>query len=149
MEYQINPKAFINAHNFPHLDALVAEVKRIDSDERAYEAMRNEPIFLHNFNPKDFYATKLLSFFENIFAQGAHNAFRRGDENYRTKYAKRAQKKHSDKLENEMREKLQYYESLGTDALNLAKFYYSVRKSTRKFRHKLKFWRTKIYTAFV
>ena len=41
--------------------------------------MRNEPIFLDNFNPKDFYEKKILDFFDNIFSQSPNLAFRRGE----------------------------------------------------------------------
>ena len=30
LEYKLNPKAFINAHNFPNLESLLQEVIRID-----------------------------------------------------------------------------------------------------------------------
>ena len=77
IEYKINPKAFINAHNFPNLNALLEEVKRIDNDDKAYEAMRNEPLFLDNFNPNEFYEKKIFEFFDYIFSQGADLAFRK------------------------------------------------------------------------
>ena len=83
IDYKINPKAFINAHNFPNLDALVEEVKRIDNDDKLYEAMRKEPLFLDNFNPKDFYEKKLFDFFYNIFSQPLPLAFRRGDSQHK------------------------------------------------------------------
>ncbi len=133
LDYKINPKAFINAHNFPNLDALVEEVKRIDNDNKAYESMRNEPIFLDNFNPKVFYEKKILDFFDNIFSQSPNLAFRRGEGlilyGYRNSIAK---------INN-----YDKYESLGTDALNIARFYDRIHKSTQRFRRKLKFWRTK------
>lgn len=133
LDYKINPKAFINAHNFANLDALVEEVKRIDNDNKAYESMRNEPIFLDNFNPKDFYEKKILDFFDNIFSQSPNLAFRRGEGlilyGYRNSIAKI--------------NKYDKYESLGTDALNIARFYDRIHKSTQRFRRKLKFWRTK------
>ena len=40
-----NPKAFINVHNFDSIDSAIREIKRIDNDEGAFEAMRKEPIF--------------------------------------------------------------------------------------------------------
>jgi len=45
-----NPKAFINALDFNILDDLVAEIRRIDNDEKAYFSMLLEPAFLE---PKD------------------------------------------------------------------------------------------------
>ncbi|WP_181882417.1 hypothetical protein [Helicobacter didelphidarum] len=76
IDYQINPKAFINAHDFPNLDALIEEVKRIDSDQEAYEAMLNEPVFL-DFD-RDKKQKELISFLESIVSQEPHKALRRG-----------------------------------------------------------------------
>lgn len=141
LEYKINPKAFINAHNFPNLDSLVEEVKRIDNDDKAYNAMRNEPLFLDNFNPKAFYEKKVLEFFDNIFSQSPNLAFRRGEGQHLNIYRKRIANisKYGDKMG--LIDKFSDCEDLGKDALNLAKFYDNMRKSTRKFRHKLKFWK--------
>ena len=79
LEYKINPKAFINAHNFVNLDALVAEVRRIDNDEAAYQAMLNQPLFLEDFKSREFYEKKLLDFLLYIFNQSPRAAFRRGE----------------------------------------------------------------------
>ncbi|WP_181882648.1 MULTISPECIES: glycosyltransferase family 10 domain-containing protein [unclassified Helicobacter] len=78
LEYKINPKAYINAHNFPTWEALVDEIKRIDNDERAYLAMLKEPMFLDNFNAVEFYQKRLEEFFHHIFSQPYEQAFRRG-----------------------------------------------------------------------
>ncbi len=79
LEYKINPKAFINAHNFPNLNALVDEVKRIDNDWRAYKAMLDEPLFLDGFNPRAYYKKRLRKFLLHIFKQSPNIAFRRGN----------------------------------------------------------------------
>ena len=125
-DYKINPKAFINAHNFPNLDALVEEVKRIDNDECAYSAMRNEPLFLDAFHPKAFYEKKVLEFFDNIFSQSPNLAFRRGEglalQNYRDEIAN-------------MRECANF----SKDTIQLAKCYNFLRKGASKVRNKLKF----------
>ncbi|MGX2982083.1 hypothetical protein [Helicobacter sp. 23-1045] len=128
LEYKINPKAFINAHNFANLDALVEEVKRIDNDNLAYESMRNEPLFLDNFNPKEFYAKKIFDFFDNIFSQPPNLALRRGEGQHLSVYRTRIANigKNAD---------------LSKDALNIARFYDKIRKSTRKIRHKMRFWK--------
>lgn len=105
IEYKINPKAFINAHNFPNLNALLEEVKRIDNDDKAYEAMRNEPLFLDNFNPNEFYEKKIFEFFDYIFSQGADLAFRRGKGRHLNAHNKRIKLTH-----------------LTRDALNIAQF---------------------------
>ena len=78
LEYKLNPKAFINAHNFPNLESLLQEVIRIDTDEKAYQAMLQEPIFLDNFNPFSYYEKRLFDFFDSIFSQEPQKAFRRG-----------------------------------------------------------------------
>lgn len=137
IEYKINPKAFINAHNFPNLNALLEEVKRIDNDDKAYEAMRNEPLFLDNFNPKEFYEKKILDFFDNIFSQGANLAFRRGVGQHLATYEHRIKSSYG----------------LSKDALNVAKFITFIqRKGTNKLTKqwtkvikKLKFWQRQIY----
>ena len=132
IEYKINPKAFINAHNFPNLNALLEEVKRIDNDDKAYEAMRNEPLFLDNFNPQEFYKKKVFEFFDYIFSQGADLAFRRGVGQHLASYQHR----------------IKAGLNLSKDALNVAKFITLVqRKGTNKFTKKwtkmikkVKFW---------
>lgn len=78
LDCPINPKAFINAHNFESLDALIEEIKRIDNDNKAYQAMLREPVFLDNRNPYLEYEAKLIAFFDNIFSQNPKEAFRRG-----------------------------------------------------------------------
>lgn len=78
LEYTINPKAYINAHNFPTLDALVDEVKRLDNDAKAYNEMRNQEIFLNNFKPYEYYAAKTFAFLDSIISQGREAALRRG-----------------------------------------------------------------------
>lgn len=132
IEYKINPKAFINAHNFPNLNALLEEVKRIDNDDKAYETMRNEPLFLDNFNPQEFYEKKVFEFFDYIFSQGADLAFRRGVGQHLASYQHR----------------IKAGLNLSKDALNVAKFITLVqRKGTNKFTKKwtkmikkVKFW---------
>ena len=132
IEYKINPKAFINAHNFANLDALVEEVRRIDNDNNAYESMRNEPLFLDNFNPKDFYEKKFFAFFDNIFSQSPNLAFRRGEGQRMDWYRG---------VLNQNMLKIELCKNLSKDAINIAKVYDSILKSTRPIRHKLKFWK--------
>ena len=140
IEYQINPRAFINAHNFPNLDALVEEVKRIDNDNNAYESMRNEPLFLNNFNPKRFYEKKILDFFDNIFSQPPNLAFRRGEGQrmdwYRNLLTLMLKPDNAFIVK-----KFKKYKDLGNGALRIARFYDWIHKSTRPIRHALKFWK--------
>ena len=42
----LNPKALINVHDYPTLDALVEAIKRIEEDKNLYRAMLKEPAFL-------------------------------------------------------------------------------------------------------
>ncbi len=78
IEYRLNPKSFINAHNFPTMQDLMNEVIRIDNDKEAYLSMLREPVFLDNFNPFTYYDEKLFNFLDNIVSQGRENAYRRG-----------------------------------------------------------------------
>ncbi|WP_394958760.1 glycosyltransferase family 10 domain-containing protein [uncultured Helicobacter sp.] len=76
-DYTLNPKAFINAHNFPTLQELAQEVIRIDTDSKIYEEMYLQPLFLENFNPYTYYEAKLVAFLESIFSQCPKDALRR------------------------------------------------------------------------
>lgn len=78
-EYTINPKAFVNAHNFATFQDLAQEVIRIDSDPKRYQEMYFQPIFVGDFDPYTYYKTKLEVFLDSIVSQGAKAALRRGD----------------------------------------------------------------------
>ncbi|MWV63070.1 alpha-1,3-fucosyltransferase [Helicobacter saguini] len=78
IKYRINPKSFINAHDFPDIDSLIAEVKRIDNDKEAYLQMLKEPVFLNDINELKAHKEKLKAFLESIFSQSPKDAFRRG-----------------------------------------------------------------------
>ncbi|EAH8324193.1 hypothetical protein EUZ10_09625, partial [Campylobacter coli] len=77
IDYKINLKSFINAHDFSSWDELIDYIKYIDNDYNAYSSMLKEPVFLNDFNPVDFYEKKLVAFFDNIFSQDYKSAFRR------------------------------------------------------------------------
>lgn len=79
IDYEINPKAFINAHNFPTFKDLIEEIKRIDNDSYAFEEMLREPVFLNDFNPHEFYMTRVTTFLNHIVSQGVIQAKRRGE----------------------------------------------------------------------
>lgn len=126
------------------MDALVEKVKRIDNDNKAYESMRNEPIFLDNFNPKDFYEKKILDFFDNIFSQSPNLAFRRGEGQrmdwYRNLLSLMLNPDNAPTVK-----KFKKYKNLSRGALRIvqiAGFYDEFHKSTRPIRHKLKFWKS-------
>lgn len=79
LDYEVNPKAFINAHYFPTLKDLIDEIKRIDNDSYAFEEMLREPVFLNDFNPHEFYMTRVTTFLNHIVSQGVIQAKRRGE----------------------------------------------------------------------
>ena len=83
IEYKINPKSFMNAHNFATWDDLIEEIKRIDNDDEAYLAMLKEPVFLDDFDAVRFYEKRLERFFDYIFLQAPALAFRRGAGSYK------------------------------------------------------------------
>lgn len=78
IEYEINPKAFINAHNFSTFEDLIDEIRRIDNDNKAFADMLNEPVFLNNFDLQKFYSEKAFNFLDYIVSQGPILAKRRG-----------------------------------------------------------------------
>ena len=82
IDYEINPKAFINAHNFPTFKDLIEEIKRIDNDDKAFLDMLKEPIFLNDFDPQSFYSEKVFQFLDYIVKQGPECARRRGSSPY-------------------------------------------------------------------
>lgn len=77
-DYKINPKAFINAHEFPTFKDLIDEIRRIDNDDRAFKDMLNEPVFLDGFEYREFYSQKVFHFLDYIVSQGPVYAKRRG-----------------------------------------------------------------------
>ena len=71
-----NPKAFINAHDYPDTAGLVARVKEVDSDDDLYWQMLQEPAFLPD--TLDRYSDKkIVAFFDHIFSQPIAKAKRR------------------------------------------------------------------------
>lgn len=81
-DYKINPKAFINAHEFPTLKDLIDEIKRIDDNDKAFRDMLNEPIFLDDFDPQEFYSQRVFHFLDYIVSQGPTCAKRIGRGSY-------------------------------------------------------------------
>ena len=72
-----NPAAFIDCSKFPSLEAVVEEVRRLDADDAAYEAMLAAPLFKDGRCPEAFRAARLRDFFANIFSQPKESAKRR------------------------------------------------------------------------
>ncbi|MDD6056547.1 MAG: glycosyltransferase family 10 [Helicobacteraceae bacterium] len=76
LEYKINPKAFINAHNYESWDEVIQEIKRIDNDRDAYLQMLSEPVFIGNFDVSRWYK-KFSEFLFHIVEQDLKEAYRR------------------------------------------------------------------------
>lgn len=72
-----NPKAFINCHNYPDMNAVVEEIKRLDQDNAAYLAMLNEPIFAEGHVPDRYSDETVLKFLSDIIEQPVSKAIRR------------------------------------------------------------------------
>jgi len=64
-----NPKSFINAHNFKTNKELIEYITLVDTDNKLYKSMINEPCFINNIEPEVFKITHLLNFFDRIFSQ--------------------------------------------------------------------------------
>lgn len=72
-----NPEAFIDCSRFPSLEAVVEEVRRLDADDAAYEAMLAAPLFKEGCCPETFRKERLRDFFANILSQPHEAAKRR------------------------------------------------------------------------
>lgn len=51
---KINPKAFINCHDFKDFDAVISYIIKVDNNDDLYQQYLNAPIFLKDNNPPDF-----------------------------------------------------------------------------------------------
>ncbi|ELP9120247.1 alpha-1,3-fucosyltransferase [Campylobacter lari] len=76
-DFTLNPKAYINAHDFNSIEDMINEIKKIDNDNIIYKKILKEPIFLNDFDITSFYTQKLESFLDNIFSQEKKYAYRR------------------------------------------------------------------------
>ncbi len=74
---EFNPKSFINCHDYPDFDAVVARVREIDRDPAQYSAMLSEPLFHEGREPDCLKTERLLDFFANIFERPIEQAYRR------------------------------------------------------------------------
>jgi hypothetical protein len=73
----LNPKAFINAHDFDSTESLVEHIKNIDQDDQAYQAMLTEPWFPNQQEPEFWKDSTFAAFLSNIFDQSHEQAYRR------------------------------------------------------------------------
>jgi len=73
----LNPKSFINCHDFPSLEAAVEYVKAVDADETLYRQMLAEPWFPEGREPAFLQEETIVRFLCNIFDQPHATAYRR------------------------------------------------------------------------
>lgn len=64
-----NPAAFIDCSKFPSVEAVIEEVKRLDADDAAYEAMLAAPLFKDGRCPEAFSTERLREFLTPIFTR--------------------------------------------------------------------------------
>tara|TARA_B110000037_G_scaffold114878_1_gene132054 strand:- start:5034 stop:6008 length:975 start_codon:yes stop_codon:yes gene_type:complete len=86
---QLNPKAFINCHDFENTDALIDHVRQIDQDDEAYTVMLHQPWFVNNIEPKEWSDNTYVGFLCRILDQPHARAFRRNQSRWGLKYEKR------------------------------------------------------------
>lgn len=84
-----NPKAFINCHDFPSLEAAVEYVKVVDSDEMLYRQMLAEPWFPEGREPKCLKTETFARFLSNVFDPPHEAAYRRNRSRWGIKHEKR------------------------------------------------------------
>lgn len=73
----INPKAFINCHDFDSLEDLNAHIRMIDENDDVYLRMLSEPWFKNQSEPQEWQDSTIIHFLRNIFDQNYEQAFRR------------------------------------------------------------------------
>ncbi len=72
-----NPKAFINCHDFPSLEAVVERVREIDNDDNLYRAMLTQPWYVDGSEPECLRDETFTRFLSHIFDQPLEAAYRR------------------------------------------------------------------------
>lgn len=73
----LNPKAFINCHDFDSLEAVVEKVRAIDTDDALYRNMLSEPWFRGGQEPEALQDAGIIRFLSHIFDQEPSKAMRR------------------------------------------------------------------------
>jgi len=73
---EINPKRFINVHDFDSFDAVIEEVKRLDQDDQAYIDMLAQPWFVGDPPPPILQDEIFKKWFFHIFDQDKEKARR-------------------------------------------------------------------------
>lgn len=73
-----NEKAFICAHDYPNMEALIQRIREVDEDDTLYAQMLSEPAFLHpEENSVDLWYGRYTAFIKHILDQSKEEAFRR------------------------------------------------------------------------
>ena len=85
----MNPKAFVNCHDFDTEENLVSHIRRLDTNEQAYRAMLTEPWFKQEQEPNDWQDATFARFLCHIFNQPHKQAYRRNRSRWGIKTEKR------------------------------------------------------------
>lgn len=73
-----NEKAFICAHDYPSMEALIQRIREVDENDNLYAQMLSESAFLHpEENTVDFWYDRYTDFIKHILDQPKEDAFRR------------------------------------------------------------------------
>lgn len=87
-----NPKAFVNCHDFKNLDAVVARVIEIDSNDALYQSYLTEPWFINGEEPLELRDATAINFLTSIFDPPVEEVFRRNRGRWGLKYEQRLQR---------------------------------------------------------
>ena len=85
----LNPRAFVNCHDFESDEALTEHVREIDQDDNAYRKMLAEPWFPNGREPQAWQDATFTHFLCNIFDQPHSKAYRRNLSRWGLKTEKR------------------------------------------------------------
>lgn len=85
----LNPKAFINCHEFDSIEELVEHIRMLDQDDAKYQQMLQEPWFVDSREPNAWRDEAYSDFLCNILDQPHEQAYRRNRSRWGVKYVKR------------------------------------------------------------
>ncbi|RDU73094.1 alpha-1,3-fucosyltransferase [Helicobacter aurati] len=69
-EYIVNPKAYINLHDFSSFQEAIERIIEVDNDPSLFASVLQEKVFLQDYDIIAYYENKILRFFDSIFAKG-------------------------------------------------------------------------------
>jgi len=81
-----NPKAFINCHDFPDLQAVAEHVAEVDQDDTRYAEYLREPWFRDGVEPEVLRDVTTVDFLKKIFDRPLDQAYRRNRGRWGLKY---------------------------------------------------------------